>query len=267
MQNAGAAPPNRRSCPPTSVENPGKSAPASPDQPQATGSHSVCFTPYFLGPAPAKGIPAGRAAPHPCNHLPVGGWGKVAFSKRPRKVPGCSARPAGPGEGQEVAAGKICLRWGPLLTAPAAGHPLPRTGSQAFSLQPRSSGAPPSAALSRSARVTTPRSRSAARGGVGELLGARTLRASASAASAPGAAVPGGGVARYERREEGVTARGGGGSRARLAAGQASALGKSASWALRRRGMGAGRVTPKSQVLLEKSRLRVRSRRVKGPIP
>lgn len=39
--------------------------------------------------------------------------------------------------------------------------------------------------------------------------------------------------------------------------------GKSASWALRRRGMGAGRVTPKSQVLLEKSGLRVRSRRVK----
>ena len=65
-------------------------------------------------------------------------------------------------------------------------------------------------------------------------------------------------------REEGVTARGGGGSRARLAAGRASALREvgvlGAAAAARD---GAGRVTPRSQVLLEKSGLRVRSRRVK----
>lgn len=60
-------------------------APASPDQPQATGGHSVCFTPTSSVLLPQR-HPAGRAAPRaPATTSPVGGWGKVLSQKRPRK--------------------------------------------------------------------------------------------------------------------------------------------------------------------------------------
>lgn len=224
MQNAGAAPATAVAAhlPPSRIRE--KASPLPPDQPQATGGHFVCFTPTSSVLLPQR-HPAGRAAPRTCNHLPVGGWGKVAFSKRPRKVPEAAAPGLRVPEGQEVAAGKSVsaarVRYSPRQ--PPDTHFLGQ--SQAFSLAPPGRLRLPRSPAARG--VATPRSRSAARGGVGELLGARTLRASASAASPPppGAAVPGGGVARVRAaREEGVTARGGGGSRARLAAGRASAL-------------------------------------------
>lgn len=147
---------------------------------------------------------------------------------------------------------------------PAAGHPLPRDRVKPFSLQPRPPGASVCRA-SRSARAGVTLSRSAARGGVGELPGPRTLRASRP----PARLRPRCCSAGRRRGEQPSGARGGShGARGRrqhdsLRGGPAT-LREVGVRALRRRGWGRVGVTPEVTGGFWRSQgSGVRSRRVK----
>ncbi|XP_013850378.2 uncharacterized protein LOC106509481 [Sus scrofa] len=184
-------------------------------------------------PAEIKIKASGRASPSTCNRFPKGRWGKVALLKGYEKFPKLQFRPLGL-EGKLSSGRKSCHRCqGPSLTAPAARDPPPRGVSASAAaaraslrLVPRGRLRLP---LSPAARgEVTPLNVSAARGGAGKWLPVCTLRSSSSSTASPpppGAAVPGDGVARVRAaRREGVTARGGGGSRARLGAERVDAL-------------------------------------------
>lgn len=232
--------------------------------------------PVFLGPTPVKA--SGRASPSTCNRFPKGRWGKVALLKGYEKFPKLQFRPLGL-EGKLSSGRKSCHRCqGPSLTAPAARDPPPRGVSASAAaaraslrLVPRGRLRLP---LSPAARgEVTPLNVSAARGGAGKWLPVCTLRSSSSSTASPpppGAAVPGDGVARVRAaRREGVTARGGGGSRARLGAERVDALREVpvlGAATARDGGRGeAAKATPKLQVLLEKSGLKFPAGGRKGP--